>query len=99
MNGNIQFPRGFRICQLDRNKLNKTGNCILTSELQTRFLHQIIRLPSCDPARSGPFDSVPGAIGHEHDLCLTAVCIINDPKFVALSDYLSYLHYYYIRSG
>lgn len=37
------------------------------------------------------------AIGHEHDLYLAAVCIINDPKFVALFGYLSYLHYYYIR--
>lgn len=35
--------------------------------------------------------------GHELDLRrLTAVCIINDPKFVALQDYLSYLHYYFI---
>lgn len=36
-------------------------------------------------------------IGHEYDLYPTAVCIINDPKFVALFGHLSYLHYYYIR--
>lgn len=36
-------------------------------------------------------------IGHEYDLYPAAVCIINDPKFVALFGHLSYLHYYYIH--